>query len=391
MDPEKFRSSPTGKLVKCTNKDGDFWAFVPNPLPPEITLDVELVNRLSVADRKIGMLAGLAQNIPNPKLLLAPLLRREALLSSRIEGTYTTFSDLYAFEAQQLRIPLDNPDKIVRANNALEVTNYIKSMEYGLERLKSFPMSKRLIQELHRLLLTGVRGEDRTPGEFRRIQNAIGSRDDTLQEARFVPPPVPEMHETLDKLEVYVNAEHQCPPLFRLAFIHYQFETIHPFLDGNGRIGRLIIPLLIDLWKLLPFPMLYLSVFFDQNRDIYYDRLVAISEKGAWREWLLFFLDGVVQESEDTLNLINQILSLQTKWKKQLQVRQTSANLLLLVDHLFVQPIVTIPQVAEKVGLTWRAAKNMVERLEEEKIIEQEPRLERTRVYVARDIIKILE
>ena len=391
MDPTKFRNSPSGRLVKSTNKDGDYWAFVPNPLPPVITFDTELVNHLSTADRKLGMLAGLGQNVPNPKLLLAPLLRREALLSSRIEGTYTTFSDLYAYEAQQLPLSSDDPDEIIRVNNAREVTNYIRAMEYGLDRLNTLPMSKRLIQELHQLLLKGVRGEDRTPGEFRRIQNAIGSKIDTLKEARFIPPPILEMNEALDKFEAYINEEHECPPLIRLAFIHYQFETIHPFLDGNGRIGRLIIPLLVDQWNLLPYPMLYLSVFFDKNRDIYYDRLLAISKTGAWRDWLFFFLDGVIHESSNSLNLINKMSNLQLKWKKQLQVRQTSANLLKLVDQLFIQPYFTIPQVAEKIGVTWKAANNMVERLEEEKIIEQQPHLERPRVYLATEIIKILE
>ena len=255
---------------------------MPHPLPPELPFDAGLVNTLSDADRALGELAGLGRTLPNPQLLIAPFIRREAVLSSRIEGTQTDLTDLYAYEAGQL--PLFAGLKMVPPESDVkEVTNYVRAMEYGLERLQTLPVSLRLIRELHGILMEGVRGDRATPGEFRRSQNWIGRPGCTLNEAEFVPPPVPEMHEALDAFEKYLHAGNTYPPLVRLAFIHYQFETIHPFLDGNGRIGRLLVTLLLVTWNLLPLPLLYLSAFFEQHRQAYYDLLRVVSEKGVAR------------------------------------------------------------------------------------------------------------
>jgi Fic family protein len=224
--------------------------------------------------------------MPNPHLLIGPFMRREAVLSSRIEGTQADIVDLYAYEVGQL--PLPGMELPPSEGDVREVLNYVHALEYGLERLNTLPVSLRLIRELHDRLLTGVRGEHATPGEFRRRQNWIGRPGCTLNEATFVPPPVPQMRNALDAFEKYLNSGDLHPPLVRLALAHYQFEAIHPFVDGNGRIGRLLISLLLVQWDLMPLPLLYLSAFFHRHRQDYYERLMAVSERDAWRDWILF-------------------------------------------------------------------------------------------------------
>ena len=228
MDIKLFKNSPSGKLIRA---NGGYWAFLPNPLPPPINWDADLVSLLSKADRALGSLSGLGETLPNPHLLIYPFLRREAVLSSRIEGTQSSLSDLFLFEATQVEKPPD-----VR-----EVQNYVRALEYGLKRLNEFPLSLRFIRELHGVLMENVRGEHATPGEFRQSQNWIGSFGATLNEATFVPPPVPEMMECLQQLEKFLYTNNNLPPLIEVALVHYQFEVIHPFLDGNGRLARLVL------------------------------------------------------------------------------------------------------------------------------------------------------
>ena len=242
MDPQDFRSHAAGRVIRAP---AGYWAFVPNSLPPAFEWSQELVSALSSADRALGEFAGLGRSLPDPSLFVRPFVRREAVLSSRIEGTQASLSDVYAYEATQSAFFRSSLD-------VQEVHNNVRALECSLERLDTLPVSLRLIREAHARLLEGVRGDHLTPGEFRKSQNWIGPPGSTLDSAVFVPPPCEEMHTTLGDLERYLHSPGNLPPLMRLGFIHYQFEAIHPFLDGNGRIGRLLISLLLVAWGLMP-------------------------------------------------------------------------------------------------------------------------------------------
>ena len=389
MNPDRSLNNSAGHLVQIGHGETTYWAFVPHPLPPELSFNAGLVNTLSDADRALGELAGLGRTLPNPQLLIAPFIRREAVLSSRIEGTQTDLTDLYAYEAGKL--PLFAGLKMVPPESDVkEVTNYVRAMEYGLERLQTLPVSLRLIRELHGILMEGVRGDRATPGEFRRSQNWIGRPGCTLNEAEFVPPPVAEMNEALDAFEKYLHAGNTYPPLVRLAFIHYQFETIHPFLDGNGRIGRLLVTLLLVTWNLLPLPLLYLSAFFEQHRQPYYDLLRGVSEKGAWQEWVTFFLQGVAEQARDAGTRAKRLQDLQREWRERLFQARSSALLLLLVDSLFVTPVVTIPQTQRLLGITYRSAKANVEKLVHAGILRQTGESSYGKMYLAPELLEVI-
>jgi Fic family protein len=362
---------------------------VPNPLPPLLQLDTQVVRALSDADRALGELSGLGR-MTNPQLLMGPFIRREAVLSSRIEGTEASIADLYAYEAGQLSIPGIKPSP--SEEDVREVHNYVLAMEYGFERIKTLPVSLRLLRELHERLMKGVRGEKATPGAFRRSQNWIGRSGCTLNEATYVPPPVNEMHEALNAFEKYLHQENEYPPLLRLAFIHYQFEAIHPFLDGNGRVGRLLISLLLVHWNLLSLPLLYLSAFFERNRQEYYDLLLAVSERGAWREWTSYFLRGVSEQSVDAIARAKRLQDLQMDWRRKLQSSpRTSARILQLVDALFHTPTVTMPQIQKILGMTHRAVNQIVERLVKEEILFPLAAQARNRQFIAQRILNIIE
>jgi Fic family protein len=277
MQPSDFTDNKSGRVIKTPQ---GYWAFVPNPLPPKLEINWELAGNISEADRALSELAGVARTLPNPHLFIGPFIRREAVLSSRIEGTQAGLSDLFFFEASQSATP-QTPD-------VHEVANYVNALEYGLARLKDLPISLRLIREMHERLMKEVRGETMTPGEFRRSQNWIGPPGCVLIDATFVPPPVDEMTAALGELEKYLHTPSSLPPLVRSALVHYQFEAIHPFLDGNGRIGRLLLTLLLCTERLLPQPLLYLSAFFERNRQDYYRLLLSVSQAGTWTEWNIF-------------------------------------------------------------------------------------------------------
>ena len=381
MDPELFRNSPAGRVVRAT---GGYWAFVPNPLPPALAWTPELVVVLSEADRALGELAGLGRSLPNPHLLIRPFMRREAVLSSRIEGTRASLSDLYAYEAVQLA--LFEPSSDVR-----EVHNYVRALEYGLERLRTLPLSLRLTREIHARLMEGVRGEHQTPGEFRRSQNWIGPPGCTLSDAPFVPPPVPEMWEALDAFEKFLYTSSSLPPLVRLGLIHYQFEAIHPFLDGNGRIGRLLITLLLCAWDLLPQPLLYLSAYFEAHRQVYYDLLLAVSQKGAWEDWLSFFLRGVAEQARDAVARAHQLQDLRERYREQFQTARAAARLLQVVDLLFAQPFLTIGQVAQALDVSFPAARQYVNQLEQAGLLREITGRARNRIYRADEVLAAIE
>jgi len=388
MNPDRFRKSSAGRLLRVGKGEAAYWAFVPNPLPPALKFDPELVRTLSEADRSLGELAGLGRTMPNPNLLIGPFIRREAVLSSRIEGTQADIAELYAYEAGQLSLPGLKPKPL--ESDVHEVLNYVRALEYGLERLSTLPVSLRLIRELHARLMAGVRGERATPGEFRRSQNWIGRPGCTLNEAEFVPPVVPEMQEALGEFEKYLHSVCPYPPLIRVGLIHYQFEAIHPFVDGNGRIGRLLISLLLVNWNLLPLPLLYLSAFFERHRQDYYDLLLALSERGAWHGWLLFLLRGVAEQARDAISRAKQLQDLQVEWRQRLTQTRVSALLLRLADELFQVPAITIPQVQKLLGVTHRSASQMVERLVAAKILRPIPGQARNRQFVAQEILDVL-
>ena len=380
MKPIDFGPNKAGDLI-CSKLG--YWAFVPTPLEPELVLDLQLVNALSGADRALSELAGIARTLPNPQLLIRPFMRREAVLSSRIEGTQASLSDLLFFEAASSGEP-EVPD--VR-----EVHNYVQSLEYGIDRLETLPLSLRLIREMHKHLMQGVRGETQTPGEFRTSQNWIGRPGCTLMEATFVPPPVVEMNGALDQLEKYLHADSIIPPLIRMALIHYHFEAIHPFLDGNGRIGRLLISLLLCANGLLPQPMLYLSAFFERHQDEYYKLLLGVSQRGEWLPWIRFFLEAVEVQSRDAIRRSDAVLSLWTSYRSKLQEARASALLLSLVDELFSFPAINTKIASRILNVTPRSAQLNIDKLIAAEILEEVTGQSRNRIYAAREIISTIE
>ncbi len=266
----------------------------------------------------------------------------------------------------------------------------MRALEYGLERSETLPVSLRLIREIHERLMEGVRGEHATPGEFRRSQNWIGPPDCTLDQAPFVPPPVTQMDEALGDFEKYLHSDDVYPPLVRLALVHYQFEAIHPFIDGNGRVGRLLISLLLTEWRLLSQPLLYLSAFFSHHRQNYYDLLIAVSERGAWSEWISFFLQGVEEQALDAVERAQRLQDLQTTWHERLTEARTSALLLQLVDHLFDTPVITIPETERLLGVTYRSAKLNVEKLVDAGILSQVGDADYGKTFIANEILEVI-
>jgi Fic family protein len=343
-----------------------------------------LISSLGEAERTLGRLASLADALSNPHILVRPFVRREAVLSSRIEGTRAFLVDLYQYESAQLIFQEDVPD--VR-----EVHNYVRAMDYGLERLKTLPVSLRLIREIHGILMEGVCGEHLTQGEFRHSQNWIGKLGSTIQSATFVPPPVDEMHQALDDLERFIHSPSDIPQLVRAGLIHYQFEAIHPFRDGNGRMGRLLVILLLIEWELIPQPLLYLSAFFETHRLEYYDRLLAVSQGGEWENWLIFFLRGISSQSQDAINRIERLGQLRSAYQDQLRTERAASRLLQTLDVLFERPILNIRQLESALGVPYRTAQRYVERLLEIGILREVTGRERNRLYWADEIVKVLE
>jgi Fic family protein len=384
MRPEEFSPTSSGELISIGKST---WAFVPAPLPPALTWDANLVQALSSATLALGELAGLGRNLPNPYVFTQPFLNREAVLSSRIEGTQASLTDLYALEAQAPLFPLPE-----RTSDAKEVRNYVRALEHGLRRLNELPISLRLLREMHAVLMEGVRGESRAPGEFRRVQNWIGPPGAALENATYVPPPPGDalMH-GLDAFERFIHSDIVLPPLVKTALVHYQFEALHPFLDGNGRIGRLLIILMLIEANIIPQPLLYLSAYFERYRADYYRLLLEVSQQGAWRDWLLFFLRGVEVEAQDAALRAKRILDLREGYRERYQREAASANLLAALDQLFVRPITTISQLSTVLNMSFRGAAKIVERLEQDGLLEEATGRKRDRVYIARHILELLE
>jgi len=379
MNREQFSTRDTGRLVKTL--DGHT-AFVPAPLPPKIELSFELMSRLSEADHALGTLGGIGRILPNPHVLTQPFLNREAVLSSRIEGTEASATDLALFQAAGA--PESNESDV------REVSNYVIALQYGLKRLDELPLSLRFIREVHEKLMTGVRGGDRNPGEFRHVQNWIGPAGSRIDNATYVPPPVQEMHAALDQFERYIHERSPMPVLLRAALVHYHFEAIHPFLDGNGRVGRLLIAFLLHAEKILDQPLLYLSAFFERHRREYYRRLVEVTMKGAWLDWIDFFLRGVTEQANDAVRRTRELLDLSDSYRRKIAPARNAGVLASLIDDLFASPATTISSVASKLDMSYPAAKKNVQKLVALRILKPR-RSGRGSVYVAEDVLKIVE
>jgi len=334
---------------------------------------------LDVAANRIGVLAGIARRLPNPHLLIAPYLRREAVLSSRIEGTQTTIAEIYAAEAEQL--------SLVTSADVREVQNYIDAYQYGLERLATLPLSLRLIRELHERLMTGVRGGGTRPGEFRRYQNFIGGTSEAT--ASYVPPPVPEMRQALDDLERFMH-ERTLPPLVQMAILHYQFEAIHPFGDGNGRVGRLLMALFLTERGLMPQPLLYLSAYFERTRSEYYAGLMRVSTSGDWDGWIRYILTAVIEQAGDAAALADRLQDLQLRYRELLQQRRATANTFALVESLFVNPLVTAPRVQALLGVSAPTARATIRALEDAGIVQEVGDRTWRKLYRADEIFAIV-
>ena len=386
MRAEQFSEDSWGRLIRVGSGKGGYWAYVPHPLPPPLEYDPALVNTLSEADRALGELAGLGRALPNPYLLARPLTAREAVLSSRIEGTQADLLDLYAFEAGQPALP-----GFEIARDAREVHQYIQAMEHALSRLQELPISLRLIRETHAVLMADLREGYAAPGEFRTVQNWIGAPGSPISEARFVPPPPDEMRQCLHQLEAYLHADDAHPPLVRLALIHYQFEVIHPFLDGNGRIGRLLIILLMVHWGLLPSPMLYLSEYFERHRQDYYDLLLTVSTHGHWRDWLQFFLDGVREQSLRAVETLRALQALQGDWRARVQSAQLRSRVVArALDLLMERPVLTARVLQQAANCSHVAANAALAELTRLGILTMQG-TPRRRLFVAREMLRLLQ
>ena len=382
MKRSDFSKNAPGKVVNTLR---GYLAFIPAPLPPEMTWTNKLLAALSQADRSLAYLAEVGNAFPVPHVVARPFVRKEAALSSQIEGTRTSFETLLSYEAGQLRLFGDLED-------AREVHNYVLALDYGLERLERLPLSMRLIREIHGIMLQGVRGGPMTPGEVRHSQNWIGRPGATHEQARYVPPPVNEMHQTLSDLERFIHQDSELPPLLRIGLVHYQFEAIHPFLDGNGRIGRLLITFLLVVWGLLAQPLLYLSNFIEANRQEYYDRLLAVSQKGEWEAWLLFFLEGVRSQAEDASERIIRLQTLRHKYREQFATDRSREKLGRMVDYLISTPITTISQAQASLNMgSYTTIQRNIEKLAALGIVREVTGKSRNRIYRADQILKVLD
>ncbi len=349
----------------------------------------ETILLLAEAERELGRLAGGARRLVNPHLISSPLLHREAILSSRIEGTVATPQDVLILEAADAVVPpLESG-----LENTREVLNYVRALEHGIARLSELPVCVRLICEIHRVLLDGVRGESERPGELRTAQNWIGAPGSAIRDARFVPPPPAEIKDALAALEAYVNAPvagDSLPLLVKLALVHYQFEAIHPFRDGNGRVGRLLIPLILVGAGVMADPLLYMSAYLERRRAEYLDLLFAVSSAGAWDAWIRFFLAGVTASARDSLRQAEGLIELRESYQKRFQSARSSALLLKLVDHLFHKPSVTIADTARVLGVTPASASATIRKLVAAFVLQEATGRRRDQVFIAPAIMRFI-
>lgn len=369
-----YRQQPTG-----------YKAFLPAQLPPDppVKIEGELQNLLSNADMSMARLDGLGHILPNAGLFIAMYVKKEALLSSQIEGTQASLEDLFEFESGK------QPENI---NDVAEVVNYVKALNYGMERLREFPMSLRLIKEIHEVLMEGVRGGEKPPGEFKKTQNWIGPPGCTLKDARFVPPPPHEAEAAMGALELYLHQPPQLPALVDCALIHYLFETIHPFLDGNGRLGRLLITFYLHWRGVMEKPLLYLSYYFRRYRQEYYDRLNMVRDNGDFEQWIAFFLKGVVVTADSAVDAAKQIMELQSRHRNLLWQKKISSPLAVgILEKLFYTPCVSVNDIARDFSVSYQAASTLISQLENIGILKEITGRKRDKRYIYADYLQILE
>lgn len=369
-----YRQQPTG-----------YKAFLPASLPPDppVKIEGELQRLLSNADMSLARLDGLGHILPNAGLFIAMYVKKEALLSSQIEGTQASLEDLFEFESGK------KPENI---NDVAEVVNYVKALNYGMERLGEFPMSLRLIKEIHAVLLEGVRGGEKTPGEFKKTQNWIGPPGCSLKDARFVPPPPHEADAAMGALELYIHQPPRLPVLVDCALIHYLFETIHPFLDGNGRLGRLLITFYLHWKGVMEKPLLYLSYYFRKYRQEYYDRLNMVRDNGDFEQWIAFFLKGVVVTADSAVDAAKQIMELQSRHRSLLWQKKMSSPLAVgILEKLFYTPYISVNDIARDFSITYQAASTLTSQLENAGILKEITGRKRDKRYIYADYLQILE
>lgn len=372
-----------GRYINNLSGDMSYQSFKPAPLPPvpSLTLNNEIVFKLVEASKNLTLLDAFASFVPNINLLVSMYVRKEALLSSQIEGTQCTLDDIF--------------DPLIEENtnqNVSDVVNYIKATEYALDRLNTLPLCNRLIKEAHRILMEGVRGQEKSPGEFRYSQNWIGGQNSNIKTARYIPPNVLDMQEAMSDLEKYINSDDSLDPLIQAALIHYQFETIHPFLDDNGRIGRLLITLFLIEKKVISCPALYISYFLKMNRIEYYDRMSQVRKTGDYEQWILFFLQALADSSSDAIDTIDKLTKLHNKninILDDISPRQ-KANVLKVFNYLEKNPIIDIQKTTNALSLSYNTVAKAVLLLVDKGILRQSAKSGKTKIYSYFDYLDIL-
>ena len=369
-----------GEYITNLSGEAEYKSFRPTPLPIEINMDAEMISLLTDATKALATLDTLSSYIPNMNLFVSMYVRKEALLSSQIEGTQATLEDVL--------------DPLIEKNvnqNVADVINYIKATEFALERLNSLPLCNRLIKETHEVLMKDVRGQEKNPGEFRYSQNWIGASGSTLKNARYIPPNPEDMKQAMSDLEKYINSDAELDLLIQAALIHYQFETIHPFLDGNGRVGRLLITLFLMEKERLNTPALYISYYLKNNRIEYYDRMSEVRNKNNYEQWIKFFLRAIKEASEDAVETINKLSKLHDKNIEIIdKMGRASKSAKEIFYYLERNPIIDIKKTSEELSLAFSTVSASVKRLEECGILVQTNNANRNRVFAYEDYLEIL-
>lgn len=368
-----------------TNLSGEmaYQSFRPNPLPPEppIEMSNEMIAKLVDANRKLATLDGLSSRIPNMDLFVSMYVRKEALLSSQIEGTQCTLDDIL------------NPFAEENTNlNVSDVVNYIRAEEFAIDRLQTLPLCNRLIKETHAVLMEGVRGQEKNPGEFRYSQNWIGGQGSTLRNARYIPPNPEDMINAMSDLEKYMNGEDSLDPLIQAALIHYQFETTHPFLDGNGRVGRLLITLFLMEKKILSTPSVYISYFLKMNRIEYYDRMTQVRKTGDYEQWILFFLQALSDSAEDAIQTIDELTKIHNRNAQKFEnmTKRQQANAMNFLIYLEKNPIIDIQKTAAALNLSYNTVAKSVALFEDNGILQRTEKSGRSKIYSYVDYLAVL-
>ena len=369
-----------GELVNNLRGDASYKSFKPSPLPPQLNIDSDMVKKLVEANRDLVRLDTAAKLIPNAELFISMYVRKEALISSQIEGTQCTLDDVL------------DPELNSNANlDVADVINYVKACSYAIERLEKLPLCNRLLREIHDQLLSGVRGQEKYPGEFRKSQNWIGAANCSLKEARYIPPNVNDMNLAMDELERYMNNGDDYDPLIRISLIHYQFETIHPFLDGNGRVGRLMILLYLMEQGFISKPIIYISYFLKKNQVEYYDRISEVRRSGNYEQWISFFLEAVSAAAKDSLDTVEKLDALHVGNVEKLpKTSRSNDNVRKLFDYIEQYPIIDIKKTSEVLKISYNTVSSAIKKLEMLGILKQTTNSSRNRVFAYEDYLNIL-